>query len=272
MKVIILGSNGMLGHDLVNAFKNHELYAFTKKDLDIRDKYLLSKKINKIMPSFIINAAAYTDVDGCEQNPGLAFEVNAGGVKNIAESCKGKNCAIAHISTDYVFSGRKNGYKENDAPDPANVYGKSKYLGEKYLRHLTKRYYIIRTSWLFGDHGKNFVSTILNLAKNKRKIEVVNDQRGNPTYTLDLANSMRKIAELKPKFGIYHQTNDGACTWYQFAKKIIKLKKLNTDIKAITSDKLKRAAIRPKCSALVNTKLPRLRSWELALKDYLGEK
>lgn len=272
MKVIILGKNGMLGHDLVNVFKSDELYAFDKHELDITDKRLISDKINEIEPDLIINAAAYTNVDECEHSKELAFKVNANGVKNIAESCNGRNCIVMHISTDYVFSGRKNGYEENDKPDPINVYGRSKHLGEKNLRNLAKNYYIIRTSWLFGKNGKNFVDAILNLAKHNKKIDVVNDQRGNPTYTVDLAKSLRRLIELKPQFGIYHLTNEGVCTWFQFAKKIVQLKKLNVEIKPITSDKLKRAAKRPKYSVLINIKLPqlRLRRWEYALKDYLS--
>jgi len=272
MKIVVLGAKGMLGHDLVNTFKNDELYPFDVEEIDITDKNIVNKRIKSINPQFVVNAAAYTDVDGCESNLDLAYSVNADGVRNIAESCKKNNCILVHISTDYVFDGNKNGYREDDNPNPINSYGKSKYLGEKYLQQTTKRYYLIRTSWLYGKNGKNFVNTILNLAKNKKEIEVVNDQKGNPTYSKDLSESIKNIINKKPALGIYHVTNSGVCTWFDFAKKIVEIKDLKVDIMPISSDKLKRDAKRPNFSVLINTKLPNSRSWELALKDFLNEK
>jgi len=268
MKIIILGANGMLGHDLVGVLKNFAIYPFGK-ELDITKKSELSKKIKKINPDFLINAAAYTDVDGCESNFNVACDVNAEGVKNIAIACKKIKCNIIHISTDYVFDGKKEGYKEDDKPNPINAYGKSKLLGENYLKLIKPRHYIVRTSWLYGKHGKNFVNTILNLVKNNTEIEIVNDQKGSPTYTKDLSEGLKSIVEKKPHYGIYNLTNTGICTWFEFAKKIIHTKKLKTIVLPTASNKLKRAAKRPKCSVLINTKLPKLRKWEEALKDYL---
>ena len=269
MKVVVLGANGMLGHDLVNTFKNYELCSFSKKELDITNKALVNKKIKSIKPVFVINAAAYTDVDGSESNLDLAYAVNAEGVKNIADSCKKNNCIVIHISSDYVFDGNKNGYKEDDKPNPMNIYGRSKYMGEKYLKQVNPQHYLIRTSWLYGLKGKNFVYAILDLAKKQKEIEVVDDQSGSPTCTKDLSWSIKYIVDRKPDFGIYHRTNNGICTWFDFAKKIIELKNLKVKIKPITSNRLKRAAKRPRCSVLINTKLPKLRHWEEALKDFL---
>ena len=268
-KIVILGANGMLGTALVKTFKYHDVYAFNKIQVDITNKKTVFDKVSKIKPSIVINSAAYTDVDGCEKNKRHAFNVNGNAVKIIAEVCKKNNASMLHISTDYVFDGKKKAYKENDKINPVNIYGKSKALGEKYLIGTLSNYYLIRTSWLFGKHGKNFVDTILKFAKEKKELKVVNDQFGRPTYTKDLAKKIKEVIEKKP-FGIYHITNNGTCTWFQFAKKIIEFAKLNTKIKPMTSKQLDRAAKRPKYSVLLNIKLSPLRHWQLALQDYLG--
>lgn len=271
MKIVILGANGMLGRYLVHTFKDYQVYGFGKKDLDITNKKLLNKKIKDIKPKYVINAAAYTNVDKSESNPEFAFAVNAEGVKNIATSCKKNNTILIHISSDYVFDGKKNGYKEDDKPKPLNVYGMSKYLGEKYLKSINPSHYLIRASWLYGAGGKNFVDTILRLAKINKVLKVVNDQIGSPTYAKDLAEAIKKFTENKFDFGTYHRTNDGYCTWFELTKKIVEIKNLKNEVKPISSKQLKRAAERPRCSILINTKLPELRSWQSALKDYLSE-
>lgn len=269
-KVVIFGANGMLGTDLVKTFKYHDVYAFSKVQADITNEKAVFDEINKINPSIVINSAAYTDVDGCEKSKRHAFNVNGKGVKIIAEVCKRSNTPLLHISTDYVFDGKKKSYKENDKANPINIYGKSKALGEEYLTETLERYYLIRTSWLFGRHGKNFVDTILRIANEKKELEVVNDQFGRPTYTKDLAKKIKEIVEAKKPFGIYHITNSGTCTWFQFAKKIIKFAKLDNKVKPITSKDLQKPAKRPKYSVLLNTKLPPLRHWHSALKDYMS--
>jgi len=269
MKIMIFGANGMLGNDLVHSFKDYDAYAFGKKDIDITNKELVAEKIATIKPEFVINAAAYTHVDKAESDKESVLAVNAEGVKNIASACRKNNSILIHFSTDYVFDGSKNGYKENDKQNPINVYGYSKYAGEKYLKQIGSRYYLIRTSWLYGLRGRNFVYAILDLARNQEEIEVVNDQFGSPTYSKDLSEAVKYIIERKPEFGIYHRTNDGICTWFDFARKIIEIKNLKTRIKPMTSAKLDRTAKRPRCSVLINTKLPKLRSWEIALKDFI---
>ena len=268
-KVMILGAGGMLGNALVKTFKYHDFYAFSKAQIDITNKKVVFNKINKIKPNIVINSAAYTDVDGCEKNRKHAFNVNGKAVKIIADACKKNNISLLHISTDYVFDGKKKGYKEDDKTSSINVYGKSKLLGEKYLMETLDNYYLIRASWLFGKRGKNFVDTILRLAKEKKELKVVNDQYGRPTYTNDLADKIKEIVETKKSFGIYHITNSGTCTWFEFAKKIIEFTKLNVKINSITSKQLNRAAKRPRYSVLLNTKLSPLRHWHLALKDYI---
>lgn len=253
---------------------NYQMYGFDKIDLDITNPVALREVFMRISPQIVLNCAGYTDVDGCEKNKDLAFKVNAEAVGEIAKNCAEKKSLLIHFSTDYVFNGEKShGYKEDDQPNPINVYGSSKLKGEEFIKESGCNHYIVRTSWLFGDNGKNFVDTIIDAGKNNAEIDVVSDQTGCPTYTSDLCKTVltRFIDVDKPLlFGIYHIVNSGNTTWFDFAKKIFELKKMTTKINPITSDKLIRPAKRPKCSMLLNTKLKtKLRSWEEALKSYL---
>ena len=268
-KIILFGAHGMLGTELTKAFKYHNIYPYSKRQADITKKKRIANLISKIKPDIVINSAAYTEVDLCEKNKRHAFNVNAKAVKTMAEVCKKNNAALLHISTDYVFDGNKKNFKENDKTNPINVYGKSKALGEKYLIETLENFYLIRTSWLFGKNGKNFVDSILNLAKKQKELRVVNDQFGRPTYTEDLAKKIREVIETKKPFGIYHITNSGTCTWFEFAKKIIEFAKLNVEAKPITSKQLNSLAKRPRYSVLLNTKLHPLRHWHSALKYYM---
>lgn len=276
MKILILGARGMLGHDLLEVFKNYQPIGWDKEDLDIARKKEVEKKIVELKPNIIINAAAYTNVDLAEKEKKLALKVNGYALNNLCEACKKTKSVLVHYSTDYVFSGGKQkGYKEEDRPDkPLNWYGRSKLLGEKLiLAHAKKNrnfiYYLIRTSWLFGKHGKNFVSTMLKLAREKKEIKVVNDQFGKPTYSLDLAKATKELIEKKFKRGIYHLVNEGATNWFEFAKKIFEIKNIKIKVLPISSKELKRLAKRPKYSILLNTKFPSLRRWEEALEEYL---
>jgi len=252
----------MLGSDLCKVFP----YAvkLTHKDFDITDRSQVMESIQNIKPELVINAAAYTDVDGCEDRQELALQVNGYGPGYIAEACNEIDATLIHFSTDYVFDGSKEEYIESDAPDPINVYGSSKLLGERKIAENLDDYRIIRISWLFGTHGKNFVETMLRLSAEMAQVRVVNDQFGKPTYTVDLANKIMEIAELEA--GIYHVTNEGVCSWYDFASAVI------NNAVPCTSEEFPRKARRPKYSVLVNTKTEPMRHWKEALKDYLKER
>uniref|UniRef100_UPI00064F8E24 dTDP-4-dehydrorhamnose reductase n=1 Tax=Methanosarcina mazei TaxID=2209 RepID=UPI00064F8E24 len=262
IKTLIIGASGMLGSDLCKAFP--DAVKLTHHDLDITDREQVIESILKIKPDVVINAAAYTNVDGCEDNKELAFKVNGHGPGYIAEACARAGAKLVHFSTDYVFDGSKKEYVESDIPDPINVYGDSKLLGEKKIIENMDDYRIVRISWLFGIHGKNFVETMLKLSGEMDTVKVVNDQFGKPTYTMDLASKVKEIIELDP--GIYHITNDGICSWYEFASSII------DNVIPCTSEEFPRKAKRPKYSVLVNTKTGPMRHWKEALKDYLQER
>lgn len=262
IKTLIIGASGMLGSDHCKVF--HDAVKLTHRELDITNREQVIESILKIKPDVVINAAAYTNVDGCEDNKELAFQVNGYGPGHIAEACAKVGVALVHFSTDYVFDGSKKEYVESDIPDPINVYGHSKLLGEMKIIENMDDYRIVRISWLFGIHGKNFVETMLKLSREMDTIKVVNDQFGKATYTMDLANKIREIIELDP--GIYHITNDGICSWYEFASSII------DNAIPCTSEEFPRKAKRPKYSVLVNTKTEPMRHWKEALKDYLQER
>jgi len=270
MKVVLFGSEGMLGTELKLAFFNHDIACYDKKDLDITNYHKVYGLLERIKPDIVINSAAYTDVDGCETNIQLAISVNGIAVGNIARVCKKINAVLVYISTDYVFNGEnRRGYAEEDKPYPINVYGKSKLLGESELRKNTDKFLIIRTSWLYGKNGKNFVKTVLSI-KAEEKLSVVNDQFGCPTYAKDFAQGIAKLIN-DNKSGIYHLTNGGKCNWYEFAKEIIHQSGRKNEITAISSSEIHRPARRPKTSILLNTKVPSLRHWKLALKSYLDD-
>jgi dTDP-4-dehydrorhamnose reductase len=279
MKILITGSSGQLAKELIsyiNEFQDSNISLISKSsnELNICDKEKVISIINTIKPDVVINCAAYTDVEGCEKNIESAFNVNSLGPRNLAIACEMVNGKLVHISTDYVFNG--NGfihYKEFDLPNPINIYGKTKYLGEEYVKQFCKRYFIIRTSWLYGLYGKNFVKTILNKGKELGELKVVKDQIGSPTSAKELACHIFKIA-LSDEYGIYHCSNNGQCSWYEFACKIIELSKLQCNIKPVTSDEFKTIAKRPNYSVLDNMMLrstvgDKMSHWEEALKDFI---
>ncbi len=271
MKTIIIGAKGMLGKELAKIFQDWNPICWDQAEIDIADREDVNEKISETKPDLVVNAAAYTNVDGAETNRDLAMKVNGYGVGNLAEACKKCNAILIHYSTDYVFNGKKQeGYKEDDQPkNPINVYGKSKLLGEKLLQKNTGKFYLIRLSWLFGKFGKNFVETMLTLAQKNEIIKVVNDQRGKPTFAFDLAKKTRNLVEEKFPFGIYHITNEGDCSWYEFACEIFKITGNKVEIIPVESKEFPTAAKRPAWSILVNTKLPPNRSWQEALEEYL---
>lgn len=273
MKILITGASGMLGYDLQETLKNHELILFNSKTLDITNKQIVNEKIGKIEPDIVINAAAYTNVDACEKNYDDAYKVNALGPKNLAKVCKELDIPLVHISTDYVFNGEKNTpLKEEDEIGPKTAYGKTKLEGEIFIQETCNKYFIIRTAWLYGCNGNNFVKTMLELAKNNNEINVVNDQVGSPTYTFDLAIAISKIIETDD-YGIYHLTNSGSCSWYEFSKEIFKLSNINIKVNPVSTEEFPRPAPRPKYSVLsdekwINKGFKPLRNYKEALKDY----
>ena len=263
MKTILLGYDGMLAHELVNVFPNST--TFSHQELDITNRNVVLKTIKQIQPFVVINAAAFTDVDGCEDedNREMAFDVNGRAPGYIAEGCSSVGAKLVHFSTDYVFDGSKKEYVESDLTAPINVYGESKLLGERNIIESMDDYRIIRTSWLFGHHGSNFVDTMLKLSSQMDKVMVVNDQFGKPTYAADLAHKTAEIINMEP--GIYHITNEGVCSWYEFAGAII------PNAVPCSSEEFARKAKRPTYSILLNTKTGLLRLWKDALTDYLKE-
>jgi dTDP-4-dehydrorhamnose reductase len=285
MKVLVTGANGQLGTDLCKVLRDFELIPLTDKDIEISDMSSVKQAFSKYKPGIIINTAAYVRVDDCEDEKDKAFSVNALGARNVAVVAQELGARLVHLSTDYVFGGeaepRTTPYTEFDTPVPLSIYGKSKLAGENLVRHFCLRHFIVRTSGLFGvagsmGKGGNFIETMLRLAKERDELKVVNDQVFSPTYTMDLA---RKIAQLMTTdyYGIFHITNRGACSWYQFTTEILKLAGLKTPVVPITSDQYPQKARRPRYSVLDNSHLRLLgmddmRPWQEALKDYIMEK
>ncbi len=275
MKIALTGADGMLGHAIQKVFSDSELIPFSHTTLDITDLDHAVKSVRDAQPDILIHTAAFTDVDACETDPEKAYLVNGIGARNMAIACEEIRCPIVHISSDYVFDGTKDSpYDEWDKTNPISQYGLSKLMAEQFISSLTNRFYIVRTSWLFGPHGRNFVDTIVRLLAGKDTLKVVNDQCGSPTFTEDLANMIRQM--MGRGYGIYHATNSGACTWYEFAVKIAELIGSDTEIEPVTSVQFKRPAKRPAQSGLNNTMLrlegiTPLRHWSEALEHYIKQ-
>ncbi len=274
MKVALTGANGMLAHAIRKTFADSELISFHHADLDITDLDQALARLRYTRPDILINAAAFTNVDACEEETERAYLVNGIGARNLAIACEEVRCPILHVSSDYVFDGTKAApYDEWDRPNPISKYGISKLLGEQFVASMTNRFYIVRTSWLYGSNGRHFVDTIRKLLAEKKELRVVNDQRGSPTLTDDLALTLKAL--IGRGYGIYHATNAGICTWYDFAVAIAAKTGMKTPIIPVTSAEFVRPAPRPANSALNNTMLrlegiAPLRPWEEALQDYLS--
>ncbi len=279
-KVLLIGADGMLGGELKERLeKKYDVVGTTIETLDITDKEAVIKKAEEVKPDYIINCAAYTNVDGCEVNEELAMSVNGKAVENIAEAAKIENSTLIHISTDYVFPGNLSVdkvYTEDMMPSPVSSYGRTKLVGEENAKKAEK-YYILRTAWLYGLGGKNFVKTMLRLSKDHDVITVVNDQHGSPTSTTTLCEIIEQIMEKEPEYGIYHSTNEGFTTWYEFTKKIFEFANIKTEVKPITSAEYKKmypkSSDRPTNSQLSKEKLHNIgiypENYEEALRKYL---
>lgn len=283
-KILITGCNGQLGRELQNKLKDkYELILTNKTNLDITLFVETNEFIREKMPYAIINCAAYTAVDLCEEYEADAYKLNALGPKNLAIISKQVDAKLIHISTDYIFDGEvindANGqirpYIESDKPNPQSAYGRTKLQGEKLVIDNANKYFIIRTAWLYGE-GKNFVRTMINLSKTNDYVKVVNDQIGSPTSTSELANMIEKLIETE-EYGIYHGTCEGYCSWYDLTCEIFRLLCIKTKVIAITSEEFIQSAKRPKYSVLENKKLIeldiyRFKTWQEALKIYLLDK
>jgi len=285
MVVLVTGANGQLGQSLQFIAANYPELHFvfcTSADLDISDLEKCKKVFSKIKPNYCINAAAYTAVDKAESEPEKANLINIIGSQNLASVCKKYSTVLLHISTDFVFDGTKNSpYNESDTPNPTGVYGKTKLEGEQAVQQAWQKHYIVRTSWVYSQFGNNFMKTMLRLASERDSISVVNDQIGTPTNAVDLAECLVKIichTELvevqqptTDNFGVYNFSNEGQCSWYDFAKKIFEINNCTIDLKSIPTSSFPTPAKRPKYSVLDKTKIKstfglEIKNWEDSLK------
>jgi dTDP-4-dehydrorhamnose reductase len=274
MRVTIFGATGLLGQALVQEWKEDEVTALGSSDVDIRNPQQVPDVVQRTRPDWIVLAAAYTDVDGCESQPALAFAVNRDGAVNVAEAARQQGARLLFLSTDYVFDGsKKTPYEPDDQRAPRSVYGRSKAEAEVRLSEILPGCCIVRTSWLFGRGGECFPDTILKLAATRPELQVVDDQRGSPTYTQDLARAIFQLCRQNAS-GIVHATNRGECTWFEFAREIVQKAGLTTPVHPTTSDKFVRPAERPKYSVLSRKSLDRrgiaMPSWQDALSRYLA--
>lgn len=277
MKVLITGGDGQLGRALFEKTKStHEAIRLSKEHLDITNEQTIKQLFKIMKPECVFHTAAYTNVDQCETEQARAFIVNSIGALTIAKACQSIGSTMIYISSDYIFDGKKiTSYIETDNPNPKNIYGLSKWLGEELVKKTLPESYIVRTSWLYGHGGQNFVNTMVRFARSQKKVKVVSDQNGAPTYVNDLVDVLLQIIE-KP-FGIYHVSNDGQCSWYQFAKAIYEY--VGTDpnlVQPITTMEYGARANRPAFSLLNTNKLllndiPQPRNWKTALEEYLGK-
>lgn len=284
-RLLITGCRGQLGTDLLQILsRDYEVIGIDLPEIDILNEAALFDIVQQAKPAVVIHPAAYTDVDGCESKRELAMAVNGEGTRNVARACEAAHARLIYYSTDYVFDGSKStAYLETDSTSPATIYGESKLAGEKAIAEELKNYAIMRIAWLYGAHGNNFVKTMTNLGKKQiearesaqpyQSLKVVDDQHGNPTWTVDVVNQTRALIE-SDQIGIFHATSEGETTWYQFAKDIFRLGGLEVEIIPCTTEQFPRPASRPRMSALINARLNqlgsnRMRPYIDALEEFL---
>ncbi|KYD19084.1 dTDP-4-dehydrorhamnose reductase [Saccharococcus caldoxylosilyticus] len=278
MKVVVTGAKGQLGTDLVHSLadRGYEVYGYGREELDITNFDQVKQIIGKVNPDVVIHAAAYTKVDLAESEPDKAFLINAYGTRNVAVASGAVGAKLVYISTDYVFDGTANvPYNEFAPTNPLSVYGKSKLAGEQFVRDLHSKFFIVRTSWVYGKHGNNFVKTMLKLAQERDELMVVHDQIGCPTYTVDLANCVLELIQTE-KYGIYHVSNSGYCSWYEFAKAIFEEVGIEVKVNPCTTKDFPRPAPRPAYSVFEHMALRlngfgEMREWEKALQEFIGD-
>lgn len=278
MKVLVTGTKGQLGYDVVNELekRGYTAVAVDIEEMDITDAVSVERVITEAEVEAVIHCAAYTAVDAAEDNVEICRRVNAEGTENIAKVCKKLDLKMIYISTDYVFDGEgERPWEPDDERHPLNVYGQTKYEGELAVEKYLEKYFIVRIAWVFGVNGKNFIKTMLKLSETHEELNVVDDQVGSPTYTYDLAVLLVDMVE-SDKYGRYHATNEGLCTWYEFAKEIFRQAGVEVKVNPVTSDMFPAKAKRPKNSRMSKEKLDangfhRLPTWQDALERYLSE-
>jgi dTDP-4-dehydrorhamnose reductase len=275
MRLLITGSHGLVGTSIVPFLQDYfDVTAIDIEEWDITDRDMGADVLQQHKPRVVINLAAMTDVDGCEDRPALAERLNALGPEIVADLCRANNIRLIHFSTDYVFDGDKGSpYTEEDSPNPKSVYGATKLSGERRIFHVLPASIIVRAQWIYGHGGDNFISKVVRGAEANGSAQVVNDQRGAPTYAKDLALPLKRLIE-EGRSGIYHVANSDSCTWYEFAKEIFRCKGMDVPLTPITSATLNRKAARPACSVFDCSKLRNdtgvvMRTWQEALRDYL---
>lgn len=278
MKILVTGASGQLGTDVVSELKKrgYTVIAADIAEMDITDEKSVTDFIESARPDVVVHCAAYTAVDAAESDEAKCEAINVNGTENIAKASVGVGAKLIYISTDYVYDGKGDKpHTEDEQTNPLSVYGRTKLGGELAVKKYTDKYFIVRTSWVFGKHGKNFVKTMLTLAETHDKLTVVCDQIGSPTYTPDLARLLADMCE-SDAYGVYHATNEGYCSWYEFAKEIFSLAGKNTEVEQIATKDYKCAAVRPLNSRLSKDKLSangfeRLPDWRDALERYLAD-
>lgn len=277
MKVLVTGINGQLGHDVMGELKKrgHEAVGVDIGEMDITDAGCVKRVMTQTAPEAVIHCSAYTAVDRAEEEVELCRRVNAEGTKNVAEVCAGLDCKLLYLSTDYIFSGEgERPWEPGDEPDPLNVYGLTKFEGEQEIKSRMDKYFIVRISWVFGVNGNNFIKTMLRLGRENGAVRVVDDQIGSPTYTYDLAVLLVDMIETE-KYGEYHASNEGTCSWYEFAKEIFVAAGMNeVEVTPVSSEEFPAKAKRPKNSRMSKEKLVKngfnkLPSWQDAVKRYV---
>jgi len=270
VKILVTGSNGQLGRELVEILpgRDHEVVALSRGELDVADPAAVERAVEASSPELVVNAAAYTDVDGSETEMETAFSVNALGPRNLAQACERRGCELLHVSTNYVFDGKsERPYEPFDLPNPISAYGRTKLAGEEYVKHLSNRWYLVRTAGVYGE-GHNFVRTMLRVARERDVLKVKDDEFVSPTYARDLAESIAEVAETG-LYGLYHLANSGSCSWHEFTQEIFSLSGTEVKVVPIPASEYPLPAARPANGVLSSLGSPTLRHWHEALADYL---
>ena len=272
MRILLTGAGGQLGLELAEILpsRDHEVVALDHQGLDVADAGAVDSAIDEHSPEIVVNAAAYTNVDGCEEETGLAYSVNAIGPRNLAQACWRRGCELLHVSTNYIFDGRgERPYETFDPPNPISAYGRTKLAGEELVMRLTNRWYVVRSAGVYG-RGRNFVRTMLRVARERDLLKVKDDEFISPTYARDLAEGIAGIIQ-DGRYGLYHLTNAGSCSWYEFTREIFRLAGIETELVPIPGSEYPLPAARPANGILSSVGSPRLRHWSEALADYLAQ-